>query len=81
MTLCLSPEQETTDYGRPIVFVVEVGLQNPDEGPVLDLGWPTTFRSEVRRSVMFLQCCPARLLEGMTHTEALLSNTSAELFS
>ncbi|XP_046889912.1 integrin alpha-11 [Hypomesus transpacificus] len=39
--------QETTDYGRPIVFVVEVGLQNPDEGPVLDLGWPTTFRSEL----------------------------------
>ncbi|KAJ7998339.1 hypothetical protein DPEC_G00221670 [Dallia pectoralis] len=39
--------QETTDYGHPIVFVVEVGLQSPDEGPVLDRGWPTTFRAEL----------------------------------
>ncbi|KAL0967915.1 hypothetical protein UPYG_G00259620 [Umbra pygmaea] len=39
--------QETTDYGRPVEFVVEVGLQRPDEGPVLDHGWPTTFRSEL----------------------------------
>ncbi|CAB1323592.1 unnamed protein product [Coregonus sp. 'balchen'] len=38
--------QETTDYGHPIVFVVKAGLQSPDEGPVLDHGWPTTFRTE-----------------------------------
>uniref|UniRef100_A0A3P8ZE86 VWFA domain-containing protein n=1 Tax=Esox lucius TaxID=8010 RepID=A0A3P8ZE86_ESOLU len=39
--------QETTDYGHPIVFVVEVGLQSLDEGPVLDHSWPTTFRTEL----------------------------------
>uniref|UniRef100_A0AAY4EDT4 VWFA domain-containing protein n=1 Tax=Denticeps clupeoides TaxID=299321 RepID=A0AAY4EDT4_9TELE len=33
--------QETTDYTHPIVFTVEVGLQNPDKGPVLDDEWPT----------------------------------------
>uniref|UniRef100_A0A8C8JBZ8 VWFA domain-containing protein n=1 Tax=Oncorhynchus tshawytscha TaxID=74940 RepID=A0A8C8JBZ8_ONCTS len=39
--------QETADYGHPIVFVVKVGLQSPDQGPVLDHGWPTTFRTEI----------------------------------
>ncbi|KAG7473347.1 hypothetical protein MATL_G00094710 [Megalops atlanticus] len=38
---------DSTDYGRPIVFAVEVGLQNPEEGPVLDEGWPTTIRTEL----------------------------------
>uniref|UniRef100_A0A8C5HST3 VWFA domain-containing protein n=1 Tax=Gouania willdenowi TaxID=441366 RepID=A0A8C5HST3_GOUWI len=32
---------ETTDYARPIVFAVQVGLQNPDKEPILDEGWPT----------------------------------------
>uniref|UniRef100_A0A674B7A4 Integrin subunit alpha 11 n=1 Tax=Salmo trutta TaxID=8032 RepID=A0A674B7A4_SALTR len=39
--------QETADYGHPIVFVVKAGLQSPDQGPVLDHGWPTTFRNEI----------------------------------
>ncbi|KAG9341195.1 hypothetical protein JZ751_019634 [Albula glossodonta] len=38
---------DTTDYGRPIIFTVEAGLQDPDEGPVLDDGWPTTVKSEL----------------------------------
>ncbi|KAI1904404.1 hypothetical protein AGOR_G00005290 [Albula goreensis] len=38
---------DTTDYGRPIIFAVEAGLQDPDEGPVLDDGWPTTVKSEL----------------------------------
>uniref|UniRef100_A0AAR2KIA3 VWFA domain-containing protein n=1 Tax=Pygocentrus nattereri TaxID=42514 RepID=A0AAR2KIA3_PYGNA len=38
---------ETVDYTRPIVFTVEVRLQDPDNGPVLDDGWPTTLRSEL----------------------------------
>ncbi|KAL6474488.1 hypothetical protein MHYP_G00180490 [Metynnis hypsauchen] len=38
---------ETVDYTRPIVFTVEVRLQDPDNGPVLDNGWPTTLRSEL----------------------------------
>lgn len=41
-------DQETTDYARPIVFVVQVGLQDSDHGPVLDDGWPTVMRTEVR---------------------------------
>uniref|UniRef100_A0AAQ5ZPX8 VWFA domain-containing protein n=1 Tax=Amphiprion ocellaris TaxID=80972 RepID=A0AAQ5ZPX8_AMPOC len=40
--------QETKDYGRPIVVVLETGLQSPDEGPVLDPDFPTTLRAEVR---------------------------------
>ncbi|XP_035771278.1 integrin alpha-11-like [Neolamprologus brichardi] len=39
--------QETTDYGRPIVVVLETGLQNPDEGPVLDPDWQSTQRTEL----------------------------------
>lgn len=40
--------QETTDYARPIVFVVQVGLLDSDHGPVLDDSWPTVTRTEVR---------------------------------
>ncbi|KAM7415254.1 hypothetical protein PAMA_019869 [Pampus argenteus] len=39
--------QETTDYGRPITVVLETGLANPDEGPVLDPDWPSTLRTEL----------------------------------
>uniref|UniRef100_H3CVZ9 Integrin, alpha 11a n=1 Tax=Tetraodon nigroviridis TaxID=99883 RepID=H3CVZ9_TETNG len=38
---------ETTDYARPIVFVVQVGLQDPEHGPVLDDSWPTVTRTEL----------------------------------
>ncbi|XP_075875483.1 integrin alpha-11a [Nelusetta ayraudi] len=38
---------ETTDYARPIVFGVQVGLQDPEDGPVLDDGWPTVVRTEL----------------------------------
>uniref|UniRef100_A0AAY4DYY4 VWFA domain-containing protein n=1 Tax=Denticeps clupeoides TaxID=299321 RepID=A0AAY4DYY4_9TELE len=38
---------ETTDYARPIVFTVVVGLQDPDQGPALDDTWPTTVRTEL----------------------------------
>ncbi|KAM4619492.1 integrin alpha-11-like [Polymixia lowei] len=39
--------QETTDYGRPIAVMMEMGLQNLDEGPVLDQDWPTVQRTEL----------------------------------
>ncbi|XP_071317007.1 integrin alpha-11 [Trachinotus anak] len=39
--------QETSDYGRPIAVVLETGVQNPDEGPVLDPDWPSTVRAEL----------------------------------
>ncbi|XP_048886005.1 integrin alpha-11-like isoform X1 [Brienomyrus brachyistius] len=38
---------ESTDYVRPIVFTVEVGLQDLHVGPMLDDGWPTTVRTEL----------------------------------
>ncbi|KAM6942884.1 integrin alpha-11a isoform 2-T2 [Xenentodon cancila] len=38
---------ETTDYARPIVFSVQVGLQDPDHEPVLDDSWPTTVKTEL----------------------------------
>uniref|UniRef100_A0A9J8CJJ7 Integrin subunit alpha 11 n=1 Tax=Cyprinus carpio carpio TaxID=630221 RepID=A0A9J8CJJ7_CYPCA len=36
-----------TDYTHPLIFSVNVGLQNADEGPVLDDGWPTSLQSEL----------------------------------
>ncbi|XP_039989153.1 integrin alpha-11 [Xiphias gladius] len=39
--------QETTDYGRPIAVFLEMGTQNPDEGPVLDPDWPNILRAEL----------------------------------
>ncbi|XP_050929109.1 LOW QUALITY PROTEIN: integrin alpha-11 [Lates calcarifer] len=39
--------QETPDYGRPIVVFLETGMQNLDEGPVLDPDWPSTLRAEL----------------------------------
>ncbi|TKS65784.1 Integrin alpha-11 [Collichthys lucidus] len=39
--------QETADYGRPIAVVLETGLQNLDEGPVLDPDWPSVLRTEL----------------------------------
>uniref|UniRef100_A0A671VBV6 Integrin, alpha 11a n=1 Tax=Sparus aurata TaxID=8175 RepID=A0A671VBV6_SPAAU len=38
---------ETTDYARPIVFSAQVGLLDPDNGPVLDDSWPTVVRTEL----------------------------------
>ncbi|XP_060770564.1 integrin alpha-11 isoform X3 [Neoarius graeffei] len=38
---------ETADYTRPVVFSVDVELQNLDEGPVLDDGWSTSLRLEL----------------------------------
>lgn len=38
---------ETTDYVRPIVFTVDVGLQDSVKGPMLDDGWPTTASTEL----------------------------------
>uniref|UniRef100_A0A3P9LL28 Integrin subunit alpha 11 n=1 Tax=Oryzias latipes TaxID=8090 RepID=A0A3P9LL28_ORYLA len=38
---------ETTDYARPVVFAVQVGLQDPENEPVLDESWPTLLRTEL----------------------------------
>uniref|UniRef100_A0A3P9NLM3 Integrin, alpha 11a n=1 Tax=Poecilia reticulata TaxID=8081 RepID=A0A3P9NLM3_POERE len=37
---------ETTDYARPIVFAVQVGLEETDQGPVLDDSWPAVVKTE-----------------------------------
>ncbi|KAK5611739.1 hypothetical protein CRENBAI_010724 [Crenichthys baileyi] len=39
--------QDIADYRRPIVVVLEAGLQSQDKGPVLDPDWPTTLRTEL----------------------------------
>lgn len=43
----LSP-QDTADYVKPVAFSVEYSLEDPDHGPMLDNGWPTTLRVSVR---------------------------------
>ncbi|XP_029289276.1 integrin alpha-11 [Cottoperca gobio] len=52
--------QDTADYGRPIAVVLETGLKNPDEGPVLDPDWPSVLRAEVVQ-LMFI----AELMERL----------------
>ncbi|XP_053720718.1 integrin alpha-11a [Synchiropus splendidus] len=38
---------ETSDYARPIVFAVQVGLQESENAPVLDDIWPTLVKTEL----------------------------------
>ncbi|XP_014635898.1 PREDICTED: integrin alpha-11 [Ceratotherium simum simum] len=38
---------ETADYVKPVTFSVEYSLEDPDYGPMLDDGWPTTLRVSV----------------------------------
>ncbi|KAK1158050.1 integrin alpha-11-like isoform X1 [Acipenser oxyrinchus oxyrinchus] len=38
---------ETADYMRPVVFTLEYGMLYPDDGPVLDAGWPTVVKSSL----------------------------------
>lgn len=40
--------QDTADYVKPVAFSVEYSLEDPDNGPMLDNGWPTTLRVSVR---------------------------------
>uniref|UniRef100_A0A8C6S234 Integrin alpha 11 n=1 Tax=Nannospalax galili TaxID=1026970 RepID=A0A8C6S234_NANGA len=35
---------DTADYVKPVAFSVEYSLEDPDHGPMLDNGWPTTLR-------------------------------------
>lgn len=44
-------QQDTADYGRPVVVVVETGLQSQDEGPVMDPDSVNTLRTEVSFSL------------------------------
>lgn len=44
----LLPPQDTADYVKPVAFSVEYSLEDPDNGPMLDNGWPTTLRVSVR---------------------------------
>lgn len=39
---------------RPITVVLETGMQNPDEGPVLDPDCPSILRAEVRERLKLL---------------------------
>uniref|UniRef100_G3VRC7 Integrin subunit alpha 11 n=1 Tax=Sarcophilus harrisii TaxID=9305 RepID=G3VRC7_SARHA len=38
---------DTADYVKPVTFSVEFALEDPDNGPILDDGWPTTLRVSV----------------------------------
>uniref|UniRef100_A0A8C9B5V4 Integrin subunit alpha 11 n=1 Tax=Phocoena sinus TaxID=42100 RepID=A0A8C9B5V4_PHOSS len=38
---------DTADYVKPVTFSVEYSLEDPDYGPMLDDGWPTTLRVSV----------------------------------
>uniref|UniRef100_A0A5F9CR49 Integrin subunit alpha 11 n=1 Tax=Oryctolagus cuniculus TaxID=9986 RepID=A0A5F9CR49_RABIT len=38
---------DTADYVKPVTFWVEYSLEDPDHGPILDDGWPTTLKVSV----------------------------------
>uniref|UniRef100_M3XMB8 Integrin subunit alpha 11 n=1 Tax=Mustela putorius furo TaxID=9669 RepID=M3XMB8_MUSPF len=38
---------DTADYVKPVTFWVEYSLEDPNHGPVLDDGWPSTLRVSV----------------------------------
>uniref|UniRef100_A0A8C9DE95 Integrin alpha-11 n=1 Tax=Prolemur simus TaxID=1328070 RepID=A0A8C9DE95_PROSS len=38
---------DTADYVKPVTFLAEYSLEDPDHGPLLDDGWPTTLRVSV----------------------------------
>ncbi|XP_068954318.1 integrin alpha-11 [Petaurus breviceps papuanus] len=38
---------DTADYVKPVTFSIEFALEDPDNGPILDDGWPTTLRVSV----------------------------------
>lgn len=40
--------QETSDHRRPLTVVLETGLQDLDQGPVLDPDQPSVLKAEVR---------------------------------
>ncbi|NWH84904.1 ITA11 protein, partial [Aegithalos caudatus] len=38
---------DTADYVKPVTFSIEFQLEQPEHGPVLDQGWPTSLRAAV----------------------------------
>uniref|UniRef100_A0A3Q2DR81 Integrin alpha second immunoglobulin-like domain-containing protein n=1 Tax=Cyprinodon variegatus TaxID=28743 RepID=A0A3Q2DR81_CYPVA len=68
-----------TDYRRPIVVVMEAGLQNQDKGPVLDPEWPTTFRTELPfwNGCEEEDCTPDLILHSQTDLLTLLQFCSS----
>lgn len=46
------PTQDTADYVKPVTFSVEYSLVDPDYGPMLDDGWPTTLRVSVHPNTL-----------------------------
>uniref|UniRef100_A0A7N5ZYX9 VWFA domain-containing protein n=1 Tax=Anabas testudineus TaxID=64144 RepID=A0A7N5ZYX9_ANATE len=74
--------QETTDYGRPIAVVLETGMQNLDEGPVLDPDWPSILRAELpfwNGCEQEDTCVPDLIL--YSHTDLFLCFTSRQFCS
>ncbi|CAB1435147.1 unnamed protein product [Pleuronectes platessa] len=70
--------QETADYGRPIVVVLETGMQNPDKGPVLDPDWPSVLRAELpfwNGCELEDTCVPDLVLHS--HTDLLDAHSAA----
>lgn len=47
--------QDTADYVKPVTFWVEYSLEDPDHGPVLDDGWPSTLRVSVHPCIQGTQ--------------------------
>uniref|UniRef100_A0A3Q2DR59 Uncharacterized protein n=1 Tax=Cyprinodon variegatus TaxID=28743 RepID=A0A3Q2DR59_CYPVA len=71
--------QDRADYRRPIVVVMEAGLQNQDKGPVLDPEWPTTFRTELPfwNGCEEEDCTPDLILHSQTDLLTLLQFCSS----
>lgn len=47
---CLS--QDTADYVKPVTFSIDYELEHPENGPMLDDGWPTSLKVSVGSSAL-----------------------------
>lgn len=60
LTDAFCPTQDTADYVKPVTFSVDYELEHPENGPMLDDGWPTSLKVSVGSSTDL----PEYLLSG-----------------
>ncbi|RXN28203.1 integrin alpha-10 [Labeo rohita] len=67
---------DTADYIRPISFTLRFKINDTESGPVLDEGWPTTFK----KSIPFFKDCGEDDVDSVEN-EGTLSDNSVQLQS
>lgn len=61
LSTAFCPSQDTADYVKPVTFSIDYELEHPENGPMLDDGWPTSLKVSVGSSAHV----SGRLLSGI----------------